>query len=113
MLRLQRLGTTKRPTYRLIVSEKRKDTQAGALEILGTYEPLLKDKKINLKIERIKYWLSVGAQTSNTVNNLLINNKIIEGKKRKSVVISKERKEKLAKKKGATAPVQTETKPTA
>jgi len=99
MLRLQRLGTTKRPTYRLIVSEKRKDTQAGSLEILGTYEPQSKDKRFNVKADRVKYWMSVGAQTSNTVNNLLINNKIIEGKKRKSVTISKERKEKLLKKK--------------
>ena len=57
MLRLQRLGTTKRPTYRLIVSEKRKDTQVGALEILGTYEPQSKDKKFNIKADRVKYWI--------------------------------------------------------
>lgn len=96
MLRLQRLGKAKQPTYRLIVSEKARDTQAGSLEILGCYNPVAKDKKIDLKADRIKYWLSVGAQMSNTVHNLLLKNGIISGeKKMRSVFLSQKRKAKI------------------
>lgn len=87
--------------YRLIVSEKRKDTQAGALEILGTYEPMLKDNRLEVKADRVKYWLGVGAQMSDTVYNLFVGHKIVEGKKKKPVSISKKRVEKLAKKQSA------------
>ena len=104
ILRLQRLGKSKHQSYRLIVSEKRKDPQAGHVEILGTYNPSLVPKVVNLKSDRIKYWLSVGAQASATVNNLLIGQGIMTGKKQKSVAISHKRQEKLAKKKAAPAP---------
>ena len=103
-LRLQRLGKKKQPTYRLIVSEKKRDTQGVALEVLGTYSPVAKEKKLDLKADRIKYWISVGAQMSDTVNNLLLKNKVIEGKVRKSVEISKKRAAKMAKKKSAATP---------
>jgi len=102
-IRLQRLGKAKQPTYRLIINEKTRDTQGRSLEILGNYQPLSKDKKIVLDTERIKYWLSKGAQCSNTVHNLLLKQGITDGKKRKSVSISKKRAEKIAKKK-ATVP---------
>ena len=49
------------------------------MEELGTYDPVKKRKA--LKPDRIKYWLSVGAQPSDTVHNLLVSEKIIEGKK--------------------------------
>ncbi|MBI4427015.1 MAG: 30S ribosomal protein S16 [Candidatus Magasanikbacteria bacterium] len=96
MLRLQRIGKAKQPTYRLIVSEKARDTQAGSLEILGNYNPVNKEKKLELKIDRVKYWLSVGAQPSNTVHNLLLKNGVIaEGKKKRSVFLSQARKKKI------------------
>ena len=91
-IRLQRIGKKKQPTYRLIVSEKTKDTQAGSLEILGEYNPVRTEKVINLKEDRIKHWISVGAQPSNTVNNLLIKAGVIEGKAQKSVTITNKRK---------------------
>lgn len=97
MLRLQRMGKTKRPTYRLIISPKHKDTQSGQIEILGQYDPVQKTKVINLKKERIEYWLSVGAQMSPTVNNLLINAGIVKGEKQRSVFFSKKRTAKLDK----------------
>lgn len=106
MLRLQRLGKAKQPTYRLIVSEKARDTQAGSAEILGHYNPVHKDKKLELKIDRVKYWLSVGAKPSDTVHNLLMKHGIIaEGKKKRSVFLSQKRKAKIeeAKKKAATS----------
>ncbi|MBI5222287.1 MAG: 30S ribosomal protein S16 [Candidatus Magasanikbacteria bacterium] len=105
MIRLQRVGKAKQPTYRFVVSEKARDTQAGSLENLGYYNPVDKDKKLELKVERVKYWLSVGAQASATVYNLLLKNGIVpDGKKRRSVFLSQKRKAKIeeAKKKKET-----------
>ncbi len=97
MIRLQRMGKSKRPSYRLIVSPKHKDTQSGQLEILGNYDPVQKVSVINLKKDRIEYWLSVGAQPSPTVNNLLVNAGIIQTEKQKSVFFTKKRTAKLEK----------------
>ena len=98
-IRLQRIGKRKNPTYRLIVSEKARDTQYNSLEILGNYNPIQIPKVLELKADRIKYWISKGAQTSNTVNNILVREGIIEGKKRKSVTITNKRKAKIGAKK--------------
>lgn len=105
MIRLQRLGKKKQPSYRVVVSEKTRDTQAGSLELLGFYDPIRQPKVIEFKKERILYWISKGAQASNTVNNLLIKQGIIEGKKRKSVSLSTERKKKLEAKKPKEAAI--------
>src|SRR3989339_268543 len=99
ILRLQRIGKKKNPTYRLIVSEKTKDTQAGTLENLGIYNPVVSPKVIQFNAERINYWISKGAQLSASVNNLLIQEGIIKGKKEKSVFLSKKRQESMGKKK--------------
>jgi small subunit ribosomal protein S16 len=103
-LRLQRVGKRKQATYRLIVSEKKRDTQRGSLEILGTYNPSVEPKKIELNSERIQHWLSVGAQTSDTVHNILVDAGILKSEKRASVTISKKRKEKLSKAAAAATP---------
>ena len=104
ILRLQRLGKTKQPTYRLIVSEKTKDPQAGSIEILGHINMIRNPEVVELKADRINYWLSVGAQASNTVYNLLAKQGIIKTTvKKKAVSISKKRQTKLAAKKEATA----------
>lgn len=97
-IRLQRLGKIKQPIYRLIVSDNHKDTQSGSLEILGKYQPLGKTPVIDFNADRIKYWISVGAQTSPTVNNLLVTLGIITGKKQRSVAISQKRQAALDKK---------------
>lgn len=102
-IRLSRFGATKRPTYRLIVSEKARDPWGKYLEELGFYNPKVKPPVIQLKVDRIKYWISKGAQTSSTINNLLIDQKIIEGAKRRQANISKKRAAKLADKKKASA----------
>ena len=100
-IRLSRVGKTKQPSYRLIVSEKSKDPWGDSLEILGTYNPLMEPPVVNFKTDRIKFWLSKGAQTSETVHNLLVDQKVLEGEKLKKVKITQRRKEKLAKKKAA------------
>jgi len=81
-IRLARIGKKKQPIYRLIINEKTKDTLGDFLENLGTYNP--KTKEINLKTERINHWLSKGAGTSDTVQNLLVNQGVIKDKKVKS-----------------------------
>lgn len=107
MLRLQRLGKNKQPSYRLVVSDKRHDTQYIATEILGHFNPLAKPEPVvNFKMDRVKYWLSVGAQPSATVHNILVKAGVVQGKKAKSVYLSKTRKKKLEAKKpkAETAP---------
>ncbi|MBU0636859.1 30S ribosomal protein S16 [Patescibacteria group bacterium] len=79
MIRLSRIGKKNKPIYRLIISEKNRDIYAPSLEILGSYNPYNKDLQANG--ERIKYWISKGAQMSPTVNNLLLSKAIINGKK--------------------------------
>jgi len=108
ILRLQRIGKKKNPTYRLIVSEKTKDTQAGTLENLGIYNPVVSPKVIQFNAERINYWISKGAQLSTSVNNLLVQEGIIKGKKEKSVFLSKKRQEKMGKKKAEVASAKAE-----
>ncbi len=97
-IRLSRVGKKKQPSYRLIVSEKSKDPWGKYLENLGHFNPLVEPPAINFKNDRIKYWLDHGAQASDTVWNLLVDQKLVEGEKRKKQSVSKRRREKLAKK---------------
>ena len=76
-IRLQRTGKKKYATYRVVISEKARDTQSDHLEILGHFNPHDKETGLVVKTDRIKYWLEKGAQTSNTVHNLLIKNGLI------------------------------------
>lgn len=72
-IRMQRLGRTHRPFYRIAAAEKRVKRNGKVLENLGWYNPVEKDpeKQLKLEAERIKYWLSVGAQPSDTVMDIL------------------------------------------
>jgi len=99
-IRLQRVGKTKYPTYRLIVSEKTRDTWDKYVELLGTFNPHIENGFLP-KTDRIKYWLEKGAVPSPTIHNLLLKNKIIDGKTKKSVFLSKKRQAKLEEKKSA------------
>ncbi len=94
-IRLQRLGKKKQPTYRFVVSEKGRDTQGKSTEIVGFFNPLAKENQYELKRDRIEYWLSTGAQPSETVYNILVAEGIIEGKKKGPVSISKKRQGKI------------------
>lgn len=102
-IRLQRVGKIKHAVYRLIISEKGRDTRDKYLENLGSYNPHNKVSGFAPKAERIKYWISKGATLSNTVNNLLVKSGIINSPKKKSVYISKARQAKLAEKSKAKA----------
>ncbi len=74
MIRLARFGTKKRPTYRVVVINKEQARDSKALEVVGQYNPIVKPTQVNLKHERIAYWMKNGAQPSDTVARLLKNN---------------------------------------
>lgn len=86
-IRLSRQGKKSHATYRFIVSDKRKDTVGTYIELLGTYDPHATPTKIKLNADRVKYWLSVGAQPSDTVHNLLVEKGILSGSKRTLVKV--------------------------
>jgi small subunit ribosomal protein S16 len=94
-IRLKRVGRKNDPSFRVVLLDSKKGPQTGKInEILGFYDPR-KDVK-ELKGDRIKEWMAKGAQVSDTVHNLLVSEKIIEGKKinvlpRKSPVVKKEK----------------------
>lgn len=91
-IRLFRTGKKNQPSFRIVVIEKKSPPRGGRpLEILGFLNPLTKEK--NLKKERINYWLSVGAQPSDTVYNILISEGVLKGKKKKVHKKSKKKKE--------------------
>lgn len=79
-IRLTRVGKKKQPMYRFVIMDKRKDPWGKSLEILGSRNPRTKETVIN--VERMKYWISKGAEASNSVWNILLDQKIVEGKKR-------------------------------
>ena len=79
-IRMQRTGRINSPSYRIVVIEHARSTKAGNIvEAVGTYDPMTKVR--TLKEDRVKYWMSVGAQPSATVHNMLVNLKIVSGKK--------------------------------
>jgi len=64
-IRLSRGGAKKRPYYRIVVADVRSPRDGSFIERVGTYDPMLPkdaDNRVTFKEERIKYWLSVGAQ---------------------------------------------------
>ena len=72
-IRLQRGGATHAPHYRVVVADLRSPRDGRFVEKVGTYDPKNKseDKQLNLELERIEYWLGVGAQPSDTVRSLI------------------------------------------
>lgn len=77
---MQRGGRIKVPTYRIVVTEHTSAPKAGKeIEVVGTFDAAV--GKPVLHNDRITYWLSVGAQPSDTVHNMLVSQKVIDGKK--------------------------------
>ncbi len=94
-IRFSRVGKKKAPVYRIVVMPKHKDPWAPSTEILGHYNPRKQPKEFVVNVDRVKYWLSKGAEASDSVWNLLIEQKVVEGKKRSVTNISKVRAGKL------------------
>lgn len=93
VFRLFRIGKKNQPSFKIIVTDKRRSSTRGrSVEEVGFWNPTTKEKI--LKQDRIKYWLSVGVKPSASIFNLLVSEKIIEGKK---IDVHKKAKEKKGK----------------
>ena len=75
-IRLRRMGAKKAPYYRIVVADSRSPRDGRFIEELGIYDPMAEGEKIKVDMERAKYWISNGAQPTDTVRGLL---KKIEG----------------------------------
>lgn len=71
MVRLARIGAPKKPYYRVVVIEKERARNGRALEVVGLYNPRTSPATVDFKRDRIDYWVSKGAQLSDTVKRLL------------------------------------------
>ena len=80
-IRLKRVGRRQRPVYSVAAVDSRRARDSRVLEELGSYDPINaeEDRQVVLKRERIEYWLSVGAQPSETVRRLLEKRGIVGG----------------------------------
>lgn len=80
-IRLQRIGRKNEPAFRLVLTESKNSTKSGKfLEILGTFN--IKSEGFVFEKERVMYWIKNGAQITDTVHNMLVKAKVLEGKKK-------------------------------
>ena len=77
-IRLRRTGKKKQPYYRVVVADQRAPRDGDFIEVIGHYNPRTQPSTIDLKEERVKHWLSVGAQPSETVHRVLHKAGLIE-----------------------------------
>ena len=70
-IKLMRTGAKKRPSYRIIVKEKQSKRDGAYLENLGTYNPTRDPAEVKLDMDRVRYWISKGAQPTDTVSQLI------------------------------------------
>jgi small subunit ribosomal protein S16 len=81
MIRLQRVGRKHEPTFRVVLTDSHNSTKSGRMiEVLGSHDPRHKDMT-KLDTDRIKHHISKGAQLSDTMHNMLVEKKVITGKK--------------------------------
>ena len=114
MMRLQRVGRKNDPSYRIVVTDKRTGPKSNKnVDLLGSYNPKL--GHIQIDAEKAKHWLSKGVQPSITLHNILVSQKIVEGKKRnalskKSPIIDEEAVKKAQEEADAKAKAEEEAK---
>ena len=70
-IRLARGGAKKKPYYRIVVADQRCKRDGRYLERIGFYNPMVKENRVEIDAERLKQWLSVGAQPSDRVSKLM------------------------------------------
>ena len=92
-IRLRRAGRKKQPTYRIVVADSRSPRDGKFIEIIGQYAPRTGEQALNLKSERVNYWLDSGAQPTDTVRSLL----------RKAGILKQRHEARLASKLNASA----------
>lgn len=107
VIRLQRIGKKHDPNFRVVLADSKKSAKSGkVVDFLGSYNAQKGEPQLNG--DKIKEWISKGAQVSDTVNNLLVNAKIIDSKKKDVLHHTK-----IKNKKAKTAPAVEATPATA
>ncbi len=82
IIRLQRKGRVHEPTFRIVVTDSKFGVKSGKpVEVIGSYDPRKGKGNNSVDGERVKYWISKGAQVSDTVYNFMIDQKVLTGKK--------------------------------
>ena len=71
-IRLTRMGTKKRPLYRIVVADSRRFRDGKFIERVGSYNPLPQNPEVNINLDRVDYWIGKGARPSDTVRSLII-----------------------------------------
>jgi small subunit ribosomal protein S16 len=106
-IRLQRTGKKNQADFRIVLAEKESPVSKKVVEILGSYNP--RKKTFQVKEERLKYWVAQRVELSETMHNLLVDKKFVEGKKVKAFNIPKKPVEPAAP--AAAAPAATTETP--
>ena len=70
-IRLQRVGTTKKPFYRVVAVDSRKKRDGDVIDYIGIYQPIVKEKQFEVDETKVLKWLQMGAQPTNTIMQLL------------------------------------------
>jgi small subunit ribosomal protein S16 len=77
-MRLSRIGSKKRPYYRIVVIDKRRARNGRFLEVVGQYNPIANPVQMEINAERAQYWLSKGAEPSETVRSILRKKEVLK-----------------------------------
>lgn len=70
-IKLLRIGAKKQPKYRIVVSEARSKRNGDYKDLLGNYDPMTQPAKVEIKLDRYNYWVSVGAQPTESVASIV------------------------------------------
>ncbi|GAA0861256.1 BS17 [uncultured Clostridium sp.] len=77
-IRLKRMGSNKKPFYRIVVADSRSPRDGKFIEEIGFYNPVSQPKQVKINDEKAVKWLGCGAQPTDTVKTLLVNNGVME-----------------------------------
>jgi small subunit ribosomal protein S16 len=106
-IRLTRVGKKNSPAYRVVVADQKRAVKGKFQEIIGNYNPTLKPKTLVIDKERALFWISKGAQASDTVKNLMCDLGILDKKERvKKVMAQKAEEAPIAETPKEEAPVE-------
>jgi len=78
-IRLKRMGTTRRPVYRLVVADSRSPRDGRFIEAIGFYDPLPNPAVVRVDADKVKVWIRRGARPSDSVRRLLVQEGILQG----------------------------------
>ena len=101
-IRLKRMGTTKRPVYRLVVADSRSPRDGRFIEAIGFYDPLPNPAIVRIDEEKVRVWMKRGARPSDSARSLLVQQGILAGTQRRTAPATAAAKPATAEKSSAT-----------